>query len=242
VAGKLKRSSKARKAFLKAYPEKAGYALGKFYTEMEKAIELTEQDGFERGTTFCTKGEKIVMKPKCKGKECSVRLPQCSPGEEMYGDFHTHTGGNPSPSTGDYRVALEKSKRVSCIGAMDRTDYYIEGQTLEVPRSDIQCFGYDVDSPDFEKVRRKMLTKMEKAFDLRYKLLDKQLVDKKPISRTEWGKYGKMRDEISDMLADSDVFIPPENIRILRQTSDSVMREMIEMTGMKSEPARARQD
>lgn len=96
---------------------------------MLTAIDRTYKERREFGLAFCVKpGEREAMPSTlCEGTWCSVEEPECPPGTERIGDFHTHAEAYGDPSLEDYLMllgyAVKGGTGIGCIWGRENNSF-----------------------------------------------------------------------------------------------------------------------
>jgi len=116
---------------------------------MRDLVKSEIKTGEEHGFLVCKRGEDYRLTEPCKGTECEIELGHCRDDEEQVGTFHTH-GLFSFPSCSDIVTAFERGTRVNCIGAL--TCWW-----LGYPAVMIKCMSIDVDHPEYDKFRDRIL-------------------------------------------------------------------------------------
>ena len=227
------------KTVLAADPRNLGGYVGRYFRDMEKQIEDSEDDGLEHGTSFCYSEDGITMLSPCTGDKCSIRLPVCARQVARvrgiptgpFGTFHVHPNGNVEPSTADLLVSLKDRERISCIGATQMVTRSVEGRRVKVPITIISCRGLDIDNREFSGFQRKMSPPLRKALDLKNRITDKHLLQKTAASKKEWKEYFKLAKNIRKAYDESDM-ATEEGIIHSRLTSSTRWRsELAKVSG-----------
>lgn len=227
---KPRKSEPSWKVLIRDNPDLSCSYVGRFFGRIEDEIEISAEDGLERGMTFCADNEtgKVFATQPCSGDKCSLSPVKCESGEELYGDFHVHPSGTLEPSMSDLYYSLHYKQRVGCIGGTQSANRHSAktGKWFKIPETAIKCYAFDLENPEYGSFRERVLPKMREAANIGSKLVDKQLRRSQSISHSEWQDYKKIRDNVMGDLKESNLFL--ETCPIITESFGEVRRCRVE--------------
>lgn len=114
---------------MKIDPKAVTGIAGKFFSEMDKAISKTREEGVEYGFALCKGKEGVyITKPERGGRYYIAKMAKCEVGDKEIGDFHTHPRGIDKFSCGDIAHAISKGLDVTCIGYSKKISIIKDGE------------------------------------------------------------------------------------------------------------------